>query len=199
MVADANNVTNQQVQQDDLIGTDESVEEGKRHCYTTFAKNWVGSEMEKDRFRILKDKGNEFGFKSLAVRRLFKAAEDLKSNNKEFNTMLQFAKRCYKNYKDNKYAGTKVTKGTYRLQGGGRKCKNMPVRLALFHWFIDVRTSLKGRLPIRLLVGKAKELCEQHTGSLNDFSCSRQWIKGWCKEFNVSVKKRNKRYKVIVP
>ena len=110
--------------------------------------------------------------------------------------MLQFAKRWYQNYKENKDAGTKVTKGTGWLQGGGRKCKNMPVRLALFHWFIDVPTSLKERLPICLLVGKAKELWEQHTGSLNDFSCSRQWIKGWCKEFNVSLKKPNKRYKV---
>ena len=50
--------------------------EGKRHRYTTFAKNWVGSEMEKERLRILKDKGNEFGFKSIAVRKLFKEAQD---------------------------------------------------------------------------------------------------------------------------
>ena len=193
MVADANNL---QVKEDELIETKELVGEGKRHRYTTFAKNWVGAEMDKERLRILKDKGNEFGFKSIAVRRLFKGAQDLKHHSAQFNTMLQFAKRCYKNYKDNKYVGTKITKASYRLQGGGRKCKNMPVRRALFHWFIDVRTSLKGRLPGRLFVGKAKEIWAQHTGSLNDFSCSRNWIKGWCKEFNVSLKKPNKRYKV---
>ena len=194
MVADANNL---QVKEDELIETKELVGEGKRHRYTTFAKNWVGSGMDKERLRILKDKGNEFGFKSIAVRRLFKGAQDLKHNSAQFNTMLQFAKRCYKNYKDNKYVGTQITKASYRLQGSGRKCKNMPVRLALFHWFIDVRTSLKGRLPVRIFVGKAKEIWAQHTGSLNDFSCSRNWIKGWCKEFNVSLKKPNKCYKVL--
>ena len=136
MMADANDANNQ-VQEDELIETEELVGEGKRHRYTTFAKHWVSSEIEKERLRILKDKGNEFGFKSIAVRRLFKGAQDLKSNSAQFNTMLQFAKRCYKNYKDNKYVGTKLTKSNYRLQGGGCKCKNMPVRLALFHWFID--------------------------------------------------------------
>ena len=78
----------------------------------------------------------------------------------------------------------------------GRKRKNMSLRLVLFHWFIHVRTSLKGRLPVRLFVGKAKDIWKQHTGSLDDFSCSWKWIKRWCKVFNVSIKKPNKHYKV---
>ena len=70
--------------------------------------------------RVLKDKSSECGFKSIAVRRLFEGAQDLKHNNAQFNTMLQFAKRCYKNYKENKFIETKLTKASYRLQGGGQ-------------------------------------------------------------------------------
>ena len=97
MVADANEAHNHHVQEDELIETEELVGEGKRHRYTTFAKHWVGSEIEKERLRILNDKGNEFGFKSIAVWRLFKGAQGSKSNSTQSNTMLQFAKRCYKN------------------------------------------------------------------------------------------------------
>ena len=118
MVADINDAHNHEVQENDLIETEELVGEGKRHRYTNWAKHWVGSEIDNERLRMLKDKGTEFGFKSIAVRRLFKGAQDLKSNSTQFNTMLQFAKRCYKNYKENKFVGTKLTKTSYRLQGG---------------------------------------------------------------------------------
>ena len=45
-----------------------------------------------------------------------------------------------------------------RASGGGRK-KNVPeVREALFSYFVDVRESMKGRLPKCLLRLKAKQL-----------------------------------------
>ena len=61
---------------------------------------------------MLKDKGMEFGFNSVAVWR-FKGAQDLESNSTQFNTMLQFPKRRYKNYKENKFVETKLTKTSY--------------------------------------------------------------------------------------
>ena len=49
---------------------------------------------------------------------------------------------------------TQKSRGT----GAGRKVKAPEVRVALFHWFVDVRESLKERLPRRLFNLKAQQL-----------------------------------------
>ena len=48
----------------------------------------------------------------------------------------------------------------FRTTGGGRKSRTLEVREALFQWFIDVRTSLKARLPKSLFLLKAKKFYE---------------------------------------
>ena len=45
---------------------------------------------------------------------------------------------------------TPASKKVYRLPGAGRKVQAMEVRLAMFEWFIDVRGSLKGRMPMKI-------------------------------------------------
>lgn len=45
-----------------------------------------------------------------------------------------------------------------RAAGAGRKVKAPEVRVLLFNWFVDVRESLKGRLPRRLFKLKAQQL-----------------------------------------
>ena len=46
----------------------------------------------------------------------------------------------------------------FRSVGGGRKAHALEVREALFHWFANVRTSLKARLPKALFLLPAKKL-----------------------------------------
>ena len=43
-----------------------------------------------------------------------------------------------------------VSLKNFRSVGGGRKGHDLEVREALFQWFVDVRTSLKARLPKNL-------------------------------------------------
>ena len=57
--------------------------------YTNWAKHWVGGKVEKEKKKM----SNE---KSIATRRLFKDAANLRSNSTQFNGMLQFAKQCCK-------------------------------------------------------------------------------------------------------
>ena len=49
---------------------------------------------------------------------------------------------------------------TFRGTGNGRRCKEPEIREELFQWFVDVRTSLKGRLPKKLFFLKAQQLYE---------------------------------------
>ena len=77
------------------------------------------------------------------------------------------------------------------------------VRDALFEWFIDVRNVLKGRLPINMFITKANELylnwLKQQPEPIleeNKLKFTRQWIKGWMKEYQVSLKKPNKRFAI---
>ena len=72
-----------------------------------------------------------------------------------------------------------------------------------FQWFIDVRGCLKGRLSKKLFKAQAKKFYQQWLQEQPDdvpkdekLKFSDQWIKFWCQEYNVSLKKPNKRYSI---
>ena len=86
-----------------------------------------------------------------------------------------------------------------RATGAGRKAKTPQVRQALFSWFVDVRETLKGRLPRRLFKLKANQLYEEwleqnsvpENGKVKFSKC---WIKGWENEYGISLRKPNKQF-----
>ena len=87
--------------------------------------------------------------------------------------------------------------------GAGRKSKAPEVRNALFQWFVDVYGSLKGRLPLKMFRSKAQSLHEEwiqdqdeETKAKDSLKFTRPWIKAWCREFNVSLLKPNKRFQI---
>ena len=49
-----------------------------------------------------------------------------------------------------------------RLDGGGRKPKVPEIRIAMFQWFIDVRTALKGRISLKFFQWTSKQLHQAH-------------------------------------
>ena len=88
-----------------------------------------------------------------------------------------------------------------RAVGGGRKSKAPEVRNALFSWFVDVRESLKGRLPRRMFKLKANQmyeewLLENPTPESEKLKFGDQWIKMWESEYGISLRKPNKRYSI---
>lgn len=51
-----------------------------------------------------------------------------------------------------------ISKKRFRSDGGGRKQQALEVREAAFQWFVDVRGSLKARLPLKMFKAKCQEL-----------------------------------------
>ena len=71
----------------------------------------------------------------------------------------------------------------------------------LLNWFIDVRETLKGRLPRRIFKTKANQLYEegvtQNPVPENErLKFSNQWVKEWQQEYGISLRKPNKKYSI---
>ena len=73
------------------------------------------------------------------------------------------------------------------------------VWIALFDYFFDVRSTLKGRFPKFMLIAKAKEIystyCElkEKAGEkAEELKFTDKWVNGWCKEYGISLKDSNK-------
>ena len=95
------------------------------------------------------------------------------------------------------------SKKKFRESGAGRKSQAVEVRQAAFEWFVDVRGSLKGRLPVTIFRSKCIELyqlwLEQQNEEIhvdNQLRFSKRWIDDWMKEYNVSLLKPNKRFAI---
>ena len=150
------------------------------------------------------------GFLSRAVRNFFPSLANVKGNDEEFKRALQVARRCHdKFYKGDgngdDFTITSTEKPTKRFcaEGAGRKVKATEVRQAMFKWFIDVRGSLKGHLPKKIFKAKCEELYQSWLSSQDEkppkeeqLQFSNQWIRGWMREFGVSLSKPNKRFSV---
>ena len=74
------------------------------------------------------------------------------------------------------------------------------VREAMFQWFIDVGESLKGRLPMKMFYSKCvqvySECLTQQSEPIPEkeqLKFSKHWIQDLMKEYNVSLRKPNKR------
>ena len=141
------------------------------------------------------------GYLTKAVRSFYSNLRNAESDSQETKKACKLAKRCYEKLERGDFEdGTSSKK--FRSSGGGRKSRAPEVRDALFQWFIDVRTSLKARLPKSLFVLKAKEYykdwLQQYPGTPEEekLRFSNQWIKGWEHEYGISLRKPNKRYSI---
>ena len=72
--------------------------------------------------------------------------------------------------------------------GLGLPKRAIEVRIALFDYFIDVRSTLKGRFPKFMLTAKAKEICntqcelkEKAGEKAEELKFTDKWVDGWCK------------------
>ena len=92
------------------------------------------------------------------------------------------------------------TKGKYRQPGGGRKVAVPEVRKALCDWFIDMRGTLKARLPKSMFKAQATLLYNQWLAQQPEASnaderivFSNRWMNNSMTDYNVSLRKPNKR------
>ena len=97
----------------------------------------------------------------------------------------------------------RTTQKEFPESGAERKCKTPEVREAMFEWFINVRAVLKGRLPKKMFRTKCQQV---YSGWLKQqpepipeeeqLKFSKHCIQDWMKEYNVSLRKPNKRFAV---
>ena len=126
--------------------------------------------------------------------------EECKSDDPEFKYACKFASRQLENIeslRDPSFCPPKKK----RAFGGGRKVKAPEVREGLFAWFVDVRSSFRGRIPKSTFKMKAHQLNDAYCNA-NDIPSDaqlkfgNQWLKGQEEEYGVSLRKPNKRYSI---
>ena len=73
----------------------------------------------------------------------------------------------------------------------------------MYDWFIDIRSSLKARLPKSMFKAQCKIFHEQWLSQQEKevpeekkIMFSNTWIRGWMQEDNVSLRKPNKRFQI---
>ena len=98
------------------------------------------------------------GFLATAVREFFSGLADVKHHDNNLSNALNFAKRCHEKYLNDEFVDEKPSKKRFCESGGGRKCKALEVREAMFKWFVNVRGVLKGRLPIKMFRSKCQQV-----------------------------------------
>ena len=87
----------------------------------------------------------------------------------------------------------------FRVAGAGVPRKFPSVRKKLFDFFIDIRSSLKAKFPKKIFLAKTESLYRDYCKWKREvvepqkLSFSNRWLKDWCKEYQISIKKPNKR------
>ena len=98
-----------------------------------------------------------------AVRGFYPDLKNVKHNDPNLESAIKLRKRCCENVASNENTciiDAQPSKSKYRKPGGGRKATIPDVREALFEWFIDVRSSLKARLPRKMFKTQCKVFYE---------------------------------------
>ena len=143
------------------------------------------------------------GYLAKAVQEFYSDLAKVKNDNPNFCKVVKLATSCYNEIEQLRDPST-CAPAKKRTIGASRKSKAPEVREALFSWFVDVRESLKGRLPRRLFKLKTNALYEECVIIMRDnptpesekLKFGNQWIKMWQKEYGVSLRKPNKRYSI---
>ena len=86
------------------------------------------------------------GYLTRAIRSFCSNLSEAKSGSQEIKNACKLAKRRYEKLEKGDSEDGIASK-KFRTTGGDRKSRAPEVRKALFQWFINVRTSLKARLP----------------------------------------------------
>ena len=143
------------------------------------------------------------GFLATAVREFYSDLTDAKHNDSNLLSAVKLAKRCHDKLLSGGFDNEEPSKKKFRQEGGGRKCKAPEVRQAMFEWFVNVRGTLKGRLPIKMFRSKCLTVYEEWLKQQPELipeneqlKFGKNWIRGWMDEYNVSLRKPNKKFAI---
>ena len=121
----------------------------------------------------------------MTARELF---SDMKEEKYDFKSCVQFVRRCEE----------LLVTGKFEIEGNAVGNK-FSVVIAGAHRNIDIRSSLKARLPKKIFLTKAESLyrdyweCKREEGvEPEKLSFSNQWLKDWCKRYQISLKNQTR-------
>ena len=104
------------------------------------------------------------GYVTRAVREFYSDLKNVKHDDINLKIACKFGKWCYDRLISSENSceiSIEPSKLQYRKPGAGRKATIPDVREALFEWFIDVRGTLKARLPRKMFKTQCKLFYEQ--------------------------------------
>ena len=124
----------------------------------------------------------------------------MKHNDPDLSNSLKLGKWCLDSVEVNDFTEPPA-KIKLRQAGGDRKKSVPEVRAAMYDWVIDIRSSLKARLTKSMFKAQCKTFHEQWLSQLEKevpeekkIVFSNKWIRGWMQEYNVNLRKPNKRF-----
>ena len=144
------------------------------------------------------------GFIQPSVRVIFPDLAKDKCDAADFKSATKFLSRCMEKYERRDLdAEENDSSKKFRLPGAGARSRAVEVREALFDYFIDIRMSLKGRLPMFMLQAKAIELYERYSELKREagetpeqLTINKSWVRRWATEKHISLRCPNKRFSI---
>ena len=99
----------------------------------------------------------------LQFRELFSDLKEEPNDSNDFKNACKFTTRCVESEEKGKLEIERnCPKNYFRVAGTGVPTKAVEARNDLFEYFIDVRTTIKKRLPTKLFLDKPKEIFHSH-------------------------------------
>lgn len=145
------------------------------------------------------------GYIARAVRDFYPDLRNVKHDDPNLQAAVKLGKRCHEQLSNSEsICEINVQPSSkYRKPGAGRKTTIPDVREALFSWFIDIRSTLKARLPRKMFKTQCRVFYEQWLAQQPEeipvekrIVFSNRWIKNWMKEYGVSLRHPNKRFQI---
>ena len=135
-------------------------------------------------------------------REYYSDLKDVKHNDPGLSNALKLGKRCLDSLEADDFTEP-PTKVKFRQAVRGSKKSVPEVCETMYNWFIDIRSSLKARLPKSMFKAPCKifyEQClsqqEKEVPEEKKIVFSNKWVRGWMQEYNVSLRKPNKRFQM---
>ena len=122
----------------------------------------------------------------LQFREFFSDLKEEPNDSNDFKNACKFTTRCVElEEKGRLEIERNCPKNYFRVAGTGVPTKAVDVRNGFFEYFIDVRTTMKERLPIKLFLDKAKEIFHSYNEERRErgeepevVKFSNRWFKG---------------------
>ena len=141
------------------------------------------------------------GYIARAVRDFYPDLRNVKHNDPNLQAAVKLGKRCHEqllNSESTCEINVGPSKSKYRKPGAGRRTTIPDVREALFDWFIDIRSTLKARLPRKMFKTQCQVFYDKWLAQQPEeipvekrIVFSKRWIKNRMRKYEASLSHAN--------